>query len=196
MSIADEFKALLGELNLSYAEAAALLGTSKGNLGSTVSRGVEKTLVGWSTVLREAFGANAVGAANDLQTKSANDLPIANDLPSSPNRNANGVLVARCLGLTVIEKSAERGHPEWDLMSDGFARGYRFVRDGVPEDDDILMRRRYRTPAAFRRQGEKMGLDETGIRKHIEKKMQAIEPGYRCAVVGKPVSGESQEKEK
>lgn len=51
--------------------------------------------------------------------------------------------------LKVLQKSAEAGHPEFDIMSDGYARGF--------PGDSKRMRQEYRTPHAIRRIVEAAG---------------------------------------
>jgi len=170
----NEFKSLLVEFNLSYDQASKIVGASKSALAMAVSRG-GKSLTAWGNVIRDVHGAAPdlgktvhipVHISEEPVHISADVNENVNGGPQNvngPSHNVNGSLVAQLPGLAVVRPSAESGHPEWDIMSDGLARGYRFVRGGVPEDDDQEMRRRYRTPAAIRRILERRGDFSQGI---------------------------------
>lgn len=57
--------------------------------------------------------------------------------------NCSGVATNVLPEMSVLRMTAEVGHQEWDIMEDGYARGY--------AGDNTLMRAWYRTPSALRR---------------------------------------------
>jgi hypothetical protein len=127
----------LGELGWSQADWAREVGEPVPTVKSRIQRG--KIPDAWADLLRLKLDAKWSGAAVSAdatgQTDAKPDASLGTDAPADakpPTPDA----------LTVLRPSAD-GCAEWDVMSDGYARGC--------PGDTKLMRAYYRTPGAYAR---------------------------------------------
>ena len=127
------FRDLVQELGIDRDQVALILGVSRTTVDS------------FCTGRRKAKAP----IVQKLEALVQNKLKIASEKGtlSNPMGELPGPVV-QLAGLEVARKSSDK--PEWDIMSDGWARGF--------PGDTKLMRAQYRTPGAWRRIGEEMGL--------------------------------------
>lgn len=129
--LTDEFKARLSELGLSQSLAASIMGVPLGTLKSWLNRGE----VPDETVAKlVATASQPVAMGTETVAKVA---PVTPDSGGDPPGPADGQ--------EVIIPTAEKGHEEFSIMADGWARGF-------PSDEPYM--RMYRTAHAIRRFAE------------------------------------------
>lgn len=141
---ADEFKLKLHDLGLSYAQAAKHFNTTGPAVKMAIKR--EKVPLLWLRILDTLTMVEAVTTEETIGNNGqpVTTLPVtAGDLlpwPIDPRREVTTLEVIR-------PTDDEKGDVAFDIMSDGFARGY--------PGDDWIMRATYRTAHAWRRICEK-----------------------------------------
>lgn len=135
----EQFKQHLQELSLSYAQFAEIIGTSASNVKMCLKRGnIPKA---WEEAVTKRLQNQLVTGHEAVTTVESHGETVTGH--KSPKEIVADNHETRIPKLKVLRSSAEAGHPEWDIMEDGYARGF--------PGDTNLMRGWYRTPSAYRR---------------------------------------------
>lgn len=171
---ADELRLELSNLGLSYSQAAIAFDTSVSTV-KMVASGKRPVPAEWSQVVTklkelvtEAVTSPAISVTSD---KTAVTIPGSVTLPVTS-------------GHTVIRPSDDdKGDVAFDIMGDGFARGY--------PGDSFITRALYRTPAAWRRicekRNEKLTTDRITHMSKLPRSFKITAEGTLTTVSGEPI---------